>query len=100
MHYDAFNEKLIILSGDLNQYDALYFIYLGIQAFSFIGVVLRSAETGNSLQRCLNVCPPLEAAGFWQRKLKSKKFIYPDSLRGYHGKIQRPACLRLMSKGE
>ena len=50
-----FNEKLIRLSGDLNQSDALYFIYSGIQAFSFIGVELKPAKTGNSLQRCLNV---------------------------------------------
>ena len=69
------NEKLIILSGDLNQYDALYFIYEGIQAFSFIGVVLKSAKTGNGFQRCLNVCRSLEVAGFRRGKFKSKKFI-------------------------
>tara|TARA_B100001059_G_scaffold57114_1_gene52376 strand:- start:251 stop:439 length:189 start_codon:yes stop_codon:yes gene_type:complete len=50
-----FSEKLIILSRDLIQYDALYFIYLVIQAFSFIGVVLNLAKTGNSIQRCLTV---------------------------------------------
>ena len=101
-----FNEKLILSSGDLNQYDALYFIYKSVQAFSFIGVVLKSAETGNSLQRCLNVI--LAVGSCWlgigsifrQGKFKSKKFIYPAGFWEYTGKLKYQACLRPMSEGE
>ena len=80
-----FSERLIILSRDLIQYDALYFIYLGIQAFSFIGVVLKSVKTGNNLQLCLTVisatgsCWPGINSIFRRGKFKSKKFIYPAS---------------------
>jgi len=90
----------------LNQYDALYFIYKSVQAFSFIGVVLKSAETGNSLQRCLNVI--LAVGSCWlgigsifrQGKFKSKKFIYPAGFWEYTGKLKYQACLRPMSEGE